>query len=374
MVPRYGTATLAEVVPSLLAGLGVPGFANTLGVPDVTRVCLLLVDGLGFELLRDHPADAPFLHNLIGGSQPLTAGFPATTATSITSIGTGRSPGEHGIVGYTFATPERLLHVLRWSEVGGGDLRESYPPETMQPEQTALEEAAAAGVRVRVAMAHKFRNSGLSRVALRGGEVYGTIAFGDLAASAREWLTGPGPALCYAYHADLDMLGHWHGPDSAPWRYQLAAVDRLAASIGEDLPAGSALAVIADHGMVPITDRIDVDSEPDLLAGVRLLGGDVRVRHVYTEPGADGDVTAAWQAAVGTRAWVVSREEAVAAGWFGKQVADRVLPRIGDLVVATYGTTGIVRSAVEPLETGLAGNHGSLTAQEQLVPFLLHVG
>ena len=74
------------------------------------RACVFLVDGLGWELLRAHPDEAPFLTSLLGTSfggsgRPLTAGFPSTTATSLASVGTGLPPGAHGLAGYTVREP-----------------------------------------------------------------------------------------------------------------------------------------------------------------------------------------------------------------------------------------------------------------------------
>jgi len=40
-LPRYGTRSLVELLPSLLSCLGIAGFANPLGVEAAGRVCLL---------------------------------------------------------------------------------------------------------------------------------------------------------------------------------------------------------------------------------------------------------------------------------------------------------------------------------------------
>ena len=117
LVPSYGSRTLAELGASILASVGGSG-RNVLGLPEVRRVCLLIVDGLGWELLRDHPAAAPFLSELAMNARPLTAGFPATTVTSLTSLGTGVAPGQHGMLGYQVIVPGHnwLLNGLRWDE------------------------------------------------------------------------------------------------------------------------------------------------------------------------------------------------------------------------------------------------------------------
>jgi hypothetical protein len=372
--PAYGVRSLAEVLPALLGALGVASERpeNALVVEPVRAAALLLVDGLGSELLRTYAADAPFLASLPDAG-PVTVGFPSSTPISLASLGTGMPPGAHGIVGIAMRADSTLLDTLKWTIHGrpnAPDLRELLPPERVQPEPTALERAEAAGVDVSVVAARMFRGSGLTRAALRGGRYRGVHALGDLAAEIIGALAGPGLRLCYGYHADLDALGHAHGPGSLPWRLQLAQVDRLAGLIAEHLPPDAVLAVTGDHGMVRTSRIFDADEDPDLQRGVDLLGGDPRARHVYALPGAAGDVLATWRAVLGDAAWVVSREQAVEDGWFGP-VGPLVADRIGDVVVAARGTAAVIRSQAEPLLSKLPGQHGSLSAEEQLVPLLI---
>ncbi|MDQ3946918.1 MAG: alkaline phosphatase family protein [Actinomycetota bacterium] len=375
--PPYGRRTLAEVVPSLLAALGAEEFDNALRITPARSVCLLVVDGLGWQLLRDHAADAPFLAWLMPRAEPLVAGFPATTATSLASLGTGLPPGLHGIVGYSFLVPgSGLINAVTWRAhviIDPPDLREVVVPEQLQPAPTVLERAQEAGIAVILATPRYQEHSGLTRAVLRGGRFQPVRALGDLAATALSNGTG---AFCYAYQGDLDMLGHRYGPGSLPWRLQLRQIDQLAASIAERLAPGALLAVTADHGMVTVAeaDRVDWDGEPTLRDGVDLIGGEARVRHLYAKPGAADDVVSRWRVRLGDRALIVTREEAIAAGWFGPAVADHVRDRIGDVIVAAADSTGVVCRAAEPFESRLVGHHGSFTADEQLVPFLLASG
>jgi len=370
--------SLADVVSSLLSGLGVAGFTDRLGLTPARGVCLLLIDGLGWRALRRHPTDAPFLTSLAEGSQPITSGFPSTTAASVSTIGTGMPAGQHGIVGFSFAIPDGvLINALSWHTHGAGkrvDLRERFVPEEIQPRRTALERAAAAGVQVTLAVPQVHHGSGLTRAVLRGGDIQDVHALGDLAGNVLAAVSGRERTFCYAYHGDLDLLGHVYGVESLPWRLQLGHIDRLAATIAEGLPPGTQLVVIADHGMVTVPEeaRLDFDTEPALQAGVRLLGGDPRARYIYTDPGATDDVVAAWSELIGDRAWICTRDEAIAAGWFGPVVEPRIRDRIGDVVVAARTDFAVVRSQVTPKLSRLIGHHGSLTADEQLVPLLVH--
>ena len=211
--------------------------------------------------------------------------------------------------------------------------------------------------------------------ALRGPQFKGADSLGTLAALTAEALAESDAALVAAYHGDLDSTGHVYGVSSQAWEFQLSHVNRLVEQLASALPSGTTLYVTADHGMVNVgpDDKIDVDAEarpPPCATGVALLGGEPRARHVYAAPGAAADVLATWREVLGERAWVASREEAVKDGWFGPPgvIDEAMAARIGDVVAACAGTSAVIASKAEPLQSSLFGMHGSLTAAEQLVP------
>ena len=318
IVPSYGESSLADLSASLLAALTGDAAANVLGLPEYRRVCLLLIDGLGLELLRGNQAAAPFLAELAFNSRALTAGCPSTTVTSMASLGTGLPPAAHGMLGYQVAIPGegRLLNGLHWPD--------DIDPVAWQPRPTIFERAAAAGVTPVYVAPRAFKNSGLTRATLRGAEYRAAGSLGALAALTADALHESDHTLVVAYHGDLDATGHQYGASSAAWVHQLAHVDKLAEQIASSLPYGAVMYVTADHGMVDVgpDDRIDADEEGSPLRdGVALLGGEARVRHVYTRPGAADDVLATWRDVLGERAWVLSREDAIKDGWFGRPAA-----------------------------------------------------
>lgn len=374
--PDPNLAHLADVVPSVLAAMGAAGFEARIDLPNAIRgACVLLIDGLGAELLDAHAGDAPVLVGLRG--QTLQVGFPSTTAAGLAAIGTGCRSGEHGLVGYSFRVPDAgpefdVINALRWrTHPRGDDLRDTLQPEAVQPLPTTFERARGAGVAVSVVSGAEFARSGLTRAVLRGGDYIGVHAIGDLAASVSGSIAAGG--FCYGYHADLDLVGHLHGPGSTAWRMQLRQVDRLVESVVETLPPGGLLAVVADHGMVTVDPAavVDIDTTPPLQNGVAAIGGEARARHVYTAAGAADDVLAAWREVLSETAWVLSRDEAIAAGWFGDRIRDDVRLRIGDVVAAARGSAAMLRRNAEPLESALTGHHGSLTRAEQQIPLLL---
>jgi hypothetical protein len=377
LVPRYGEVSLSDLVPSVLAALGLPGFANRLGIEPLPGVCVLVVDGLGWELLRDYRDTGPFLATASDRGRPITAGFPSTTSASLASLGTGLPPGQHGLVGYTFAVPglDRPINSLHWVPYGFGpteDLRDRLVPEQLQPEPTVLERAAAAGTEITLVGPAAHAGSGLTRAILRGGRYAPADSLDELVQAVAAAFA-EGRTSVYAYHPFLDTYGHVRGVGSEEWLGHLQQVDDAVSALADRLPPGFALVVTADHGMLNIPEggKLDVADAPALLEGVRMLGGEARARHVYAWPGAEVDVLAAWRETVGDRMWVCTGDEAIAAGWFGPKVLDRVRPRIGDVVAAAHEPIGVFQREVDPLQASLIGHHGSLTQVEQLVPFLL---
>lgn len=372
-VPRYGSAALSDVLPSVLASMGVAGEPNPLGLGDVARTVVLLVDGMGWELLRRHPQAAPYLSSLQG--RPLTAGFPSTTVTSLGSFGTGRPPGEHGLTGYTSWVEEvgESVNWLAWRPVGqGGDLRDRLVPEDVQEAPTAFERAADAGLAVTMAAPAHFEGSGLTRAVLRGARYAGSVGWGDAMALAAEGADRGSRSLVYCYLSELDLVGHVRGAETEAWLAQLRLVDAFAEQLAARLPGDARLLVTADHGMVTVSEqgRVDVDDSTVLSDGVVALGGEPRARHVHTRRGAADDVRAAWQAELGDRMWVGTAADAIAAGLFGPVVSTAARRRIGDVVAIAQGDVAVVQRRKESMLSSLIGQHGALTDDELLVPLL----
>jgi hypothetical protein len=256
-----------------------------------------------------------------------------------------------------------LLNALMWDK--------QVDPLEWQPNDTGFARLRAAGVHTTVVSKREFVDTGLTLCGFRGSEFVGGDKVGEriagvVAASAEE------PSVTYVYDGDLDWTGHRYGVDSPQWRAQLAAIDASVEQLREALDPAVRLVLIADHGMIDSApgSRIDVDEHLELRSGVRLLGGEARFRHLYCSSGAVDDVLATWRGHLGVRADVLSRDEAIARGWFGP-VVPQVRPRLGDVVVASRGDHAVVSTVDFPYENMLVGLHGSLTPAEMEIPILI---
>jgi hypothetical protein len=366
--------SLADVLPAAGGALGVVVRHTAMTLPEARSVVVVLVDGLGEQLLARRSGHAPVLRQLRSSTDAVslvaTSGFPSTTATSMGMLGTGLLPGGHGLVGLDVLDPDRdvLFNELAWDP--------QVDPRAWQPVATVFEQVAAAGIDVVRIGPGYFDGSGLTEAALRGGRFVAAATLEARVDAAVEAVSGPGRQLVYLYWGDLDKTGHVHGCDSWQWGDELTSVDRWIGRLVERVGPDTLVVVTADHGMVDValTARADVAEEPELAAGVRHVGGEPRAVHLYCAPGAAGDVLAAWRERLAGRMLLLPRDEAVRAGWFGP-VRPRVLPRIGDVVGSAVGSFAVVDSrTARPELLRLIGLHGARSAAEQLVPLLAAFG
>jgi hypothetical protein len=296
-------------------------------------------------------------------------------------LGTGRPPGQHGIVGFTMHVPPvaDVVECLTWmGYASGANLVGALPPERLQPFESLFAVARRQGVAASVVSLAMHVGGGLSR-ASTGGAVFDPIdSFADdtRLTRIRSRLDESDRALVYTYDARLDTAAHRDGIGSAAWRLALRQTDRLARELAADLSPRALLLVTADHGglNVPAGARLDLVDRPELARDIAWLSGDPRARHVHALPGRADSLLDAWREGLGDGWLVLSRDEAVGSGLFGPAVREEVLPRIGDLVAIAVGDAGLFDRSRYPWEQRLVAFHGALSAREQKVPLLVAGG
>ncbi len=269
--PALDGASVAGLVPALL------GHGDTSWLPAPAReaetVVLLVLDGLGWNALREHAAVMPELAAMPGG--PITTVTPATTASALTSIATGLAPAQHGILGYRMLVGGSVLNVLRWSVHGGG-----RPPDPFDVQR----HTAFLGRPVPVVTKAEFRTTGFTEAHLRGGRFVGwhtTAALVELCLAEVE----AGERLVYGYYPGVDSIAHEFGLRAQVWQRELGAADAIVGALLDSLPERAALVVTADHGQVHLEPESWI-AMPDLGSMTTAMAGDGRFRYLYANKGA----------------------------------------------------------------------------------------
>ena len=358
VLPDYDGACLTNVVPALLGRDG--GGPDWLppGAADAGQLVLLAVDGLGWEQLQARRGLAPTLTAMAGG--PIITAVPSTTATCLTSLTTGSPPGRHGVVGYrVHVGAGQVMNVLRW-RTAAGDARDLVSPEGLAPLLPFQGRAPAVVTRA------EFAGGGFSQAHLRGTRLIGWRMPSTLVTNVRQLLRA-GEPFVYAYYDGVDKVAHEYGMGEH-YDAELVATDALVAQLIDALPPGATLVVTSDHGQVDVGTNV-VPLHADVMDHVDLLSGEGRFRWLHARPGMAAALLVAVGEHHGGSGWVATREEAVAAGWFGPELAPGVADRLGDVLIAAHEPVAFL----DPADTGevtLVSRHGSLTPAEMLVPLL----
>lgn len=365
---ELNSRTLADLSNSIFAGLGISGAQNVLALPENShqRECLLLIDGMGLSALKQFGDQFPIFKE-VGEFPNLNSHFPSTTATNLSSLGTGVLPGVHGMLGYTVRVPRsgqpgRLLNSLKWDD--------RVDPVIWQKVPTLFERAKAEGISVSHVAAKRYEGSGFTQAALRGANYIGANQIEDIVSAAQVAMKNEG-SFAYLYINHLDHAGHEDGVGSANWLTALGVVAQLITSLRDRLPRGARLWVTADHGMINVGEKIVLGQENDLMKGVTLVGGEPRARHIYLEDGSHNDVASTWREFLGNRARIYLKAEAIAAGLFGPEVLVDSQERLGDLIAIANGEAILIDPTRVKEEGKMVGHHGGLLETETQIPLLV---
>lgn len=357
--------SLAELSQSIFSTLGLSGVSNYFSLSEnpASRECLVLVDGLGKNAIDEYELNRNFVKEL-EYVRTLNATFPSTTASSLTSLATGLSVGEHGMVGYTMRVPnsgypERVLNALKWDE--------RIDPRFWQPRETLFERARKSQINVSHIAAARYAATGFTEAALRGADYKSANTISEQILNTKNALEKEN-SFAYVYLNDVDEASHSKGFGSDKFTAALGKVDELITGLIRELPTGTRIWLTSDHGMINREDYQVVSGK--LLEDVRLMAGEPRVRYLYIEPENIDRVKEKWQSELGEKVIIKRRDEAISEGLFGANTTEVARERIGDLIVIATGNFILVEKEREALQIAMVGHHGGLTDAEVQIPLL----
>ena len=371
MLPSLNSAqlSLADVLPSCLASLGIEDLPNALEFPQVSSAVVVLVDGLGAHNLNAAAAHARFLAQNSARSESLTTVFPSTTAAALASLTTGTSPGEHGMTGYRVRDPDsgHVVNLL----TGLGSL--SDPSEWMR-ETPLYSSATHHGVSASVVAHPRFAETPLTQVIHEGAVQVGAKSLDDRVQAVLSVLAQPGQHLVILYVSELDELAHNKGVSSPEWAASLESLDGALKELNEQLPAGVGMFVTADHGVldVPSSKHYLYGTDSEHMEFIAAVGGEPRCLQLYFDEATSlkqrSDAITSWRRDWSELAWVLTQEEVVTAGLYGT-VHSSNTARLGDVFILAKKDVAFYDERDHSMKgRNMIGQHGGTSAIEMAIP------
>jgi hypothetical protein len=395
VLPEYGRASICEVPHLALRCLGLPNrcpdtLAEGVGGP-YRRVVLLILDALGWNQLQAY-ADRPGpTRELLDASHavPLTSTFPSTTTVALTSLYTGLTPVQHGVLGHYVYLRELggIVDILRFSPrddprpdactARGADVNRLFPMQTVfQP----VREAGFATISL---TRKAFFATSLGRLHHPGAELEGYVREADMAVRLRRLLRErPEPGLLVAYWDDVDVLSHEYGPFSEEVRSAVSQfLGTLVREVLDELSAeereGTLLLITADHGQTDThyEEAIFPGEHPALLDRLMLPpSGQTRAPYFHAWQGEQDRLRTVLET-FAPRLTVAESGAALDAGLFGP--LDPHAPeyaaarrRLGEFVGVSHGGSQLAAPEASRMRLMTRGRHGGLSENEMRVPLL----
>lgn len=335
--------------------LAVRGLANPLGFKPVTSVVSVLVDGLGYRQLEQVAGHASTIWK---NAKPIKSAFPATTSVNIKSFASGLTPAQHGFLGYRLRHRQGVTNLL--SDMEKIDIAEF--DTTMN-----LSQVNSSDCQFSVVSMEEYRDSGFSRVTMRGSEYQAAETIAERFAKAAQ-IAQKDNQVIYLYIPELDKTGHKTGWGSAKWLEYLEEVEAGVRSlVGQNIP----VTLTSDHGMVNTRPELQIHLD-EFVPGdeIEAMVGDTRCTYLHTKLSKQYLQEVLQDQPLN----VFESSELEGAGWFGGEVADEFRYRLPEIILIALGDHVILhREFNSERAYKMVGHHGTFDDRELEVP-LMRIG
>ena len=356
----------------------------------VRQIVVVLADGLGLGQLRALRADMPFVRSILDRAErgdaaqliEATSIFPSTTAAAITTLNTARTPQEHGNIAYFVWLEEfaQVTQMLRWGP--GVNRHGSYfDDKRIDPREYVKVPSIHARIQARggvswVIEPEVFRQEAMTRMHAAEAWYAGYALPSSMSVRLRDLLEtrawGDAPAYVYAYWAGIDSVAHLSGPRSSEHALEAAMFDKALERAVSDRPPGDTLIILtADHGHA-FTDPnklIDLVGDEQLRALLRNpIAGEPRLAFLHTDE--PDRVRQHLERKYPHTFFLIDREEAIAAGLFGRGDPALARQRIGEVLAMLDGDRAASIVKVDGQVFRHRGSHGGMSADEMRIPVL----
>ena len=394
--PAYDGLSILNLPTSISQWLGAGPFVHpALQIPaldqmaeDIQQVVLLLVDAVSLHRCQKWLATSAgaLEHAFEGGSiAALTSIVPSTTSAALTSLWTGRSPAEHGILGYELFLREfgmianMITHAPAALDRNAGLLYEAgFVPEEFLPVGTIGPHLAGAGVETHAFLHQAISASGLSRMHYPQVQRHTFRGIADLWLNVRRLVNSKldAPRYVWVYYGGIDWISHLMGPDSEDAEvvfktFTDVLVEQFLDQVDARNGSKTLFLMVADHGQLHTRKdpHYELANHQNLARRLQMVPtGENRLAYLYPKPGQMDAIEEYLQRTYPGSFTLIPSSHALHSGLFGPgEPSSHSLDRLGDRIVITHGDAYLWWA---PKENPLIGRHGGVSREEMLVPLL----
>jgi predicted AlkP superfamily pyrophosphatase or phosphodiesterase len=351
-------------------------------------VVLFLIDAFGWRFFEKFQS-APFLKRMAkqGTIQKITSQFPSTTAAHVTTIHTGLPVGVSGVYEWFYYEPQldAVIAPLLFS-YAGSNYREQLAdagihPSLIYPRGTLYPELKNMGVSSYYFGSREHTPSTYSITAMAGAELRGFKTLPEAITNLGLLLEkAKTPTYIHLYFDKIDSICHEYGPESPQTDSEIETFLLMMEHYFERIFKGKKrilFLMTADHGAAEVDPKTTtyLNRGPTFVGFERFLktnrkgqlivpAGSPRDMFLYIEDHRLDEAQEFLAKRLEGKADVVKTEFLIEQGYFGPEVSQPFLSRVGNLVLLPYRYKSVWWYEKGKFEMKYFGHHGGLTPQE----------
>lgn len=356
---------------------------------NIQRIIIILMDGLAFTRFTNwlENGKLPVWKQLLksGSIAPITSISPSTTSAAMTTLWTGYSAAEHGVMGYEvwlkqYGIVSNMISQSPMSfKSGNANLSQAgFDAETVLTVPKLGEFLNKNGVSTFSFQHYSIANSGLSRTFMNDVNIYPYANEAECWVNMRELIEAKLHQKLYlwTYWSALDSLGHRYGPDDERaevyfQNFSRNLEDNLINRLSKEQKKGTLLIFTSDHGQVttPKDPIYSLSNHPVFIDCLHIKPtGESRFTYLHVKPDHENRLREYVEKTWPNKYVILESAQVLNSGLLGKGLPHPdIHNRIGDLIMLAKDNNYLWWSDEE---NPLIGRHGGLTEMDMVVPYV----
>ncbi len=355
----------------------------------IRKVAVILIDGFGYDMFLKSCKYSEFFKKFVenGIVAPITSGFPSTTAASITTMNTGLTPQEHGLLEWLlyFKEIDKTINTLPFTSMEDKPLTKKYNPKILYQGDTIFKRFGSDKVPIYTIANKQIANSDYNLLFKSGNTYITHFKNSDLAIRLRVALEKEKRrSYFYSYISSVDSSIHALGPSTEESEAEILSVshaleDGLIKKIDKKTAAETLVIITADHGHTLLNPKDTI-----YLNKYRKLNdyyergkngkiipptGSPRDVFLHIKSGKLEEAEELLNDKLSKVAKVMKIKDAIESGLFGYgKLNKNFANRAGNLLILPHKNKSIWYEHIKGEKFDKIGMHGGLSKEEMLIP------